>query len=149
MITTARLKGLESDLGLTDLQYSIILSVLCATYCPAQVPSNMTLNYFKRPSVYIGGCVVLWSVISALTGVTHLFREILACRLCLGIPEAAFYPGGEWSVPRFGVEGSDVLALEVVYEEGIGVPVGDFVLWASHLECVRFGACACCFRVCV
>ena len=98
MITTARLKGLESDLGLTDLQYSIILSVLYATYCPAQVPSNMALNYVRRPSLYIGGCVVLWGLISALTGVTHSFREILACRLCLGIPEAAFCPGGEWFV---------------------------------------------------
>ncbi|KAG7451127.1 MFS general substrate transporter [Guyanagaster necrorhizus] len=92
-ITTARLKGLEQDLGLTDLQYSIILSVLYATYCPAQVPSNMALNYIKRPSLYIGGCVVLWGLISALTGVTQSFRGILACRLFLGIPEAAFYPG--------------------------------------------------------
>ncbi|PBL03703.1 MFS general substrate transporter [Armillaria gallica] len=50
VITTARLKGLESDLGLTGLQYSIIHSVLYATYCPAQVPSNMALNYIKRPS---------------------------------------------------------------------------------------------------
>ncbi|PBL03713.1 MFS general substrate transporter [Armillaria gallica] len=100
-ITTARLKGLESDLGLTDLQYSIILSVLYATYCPAQIPSNMALNYIKRPSLYIGGCVVLWGLITALTGVTHSFRGILACRLCLGIPEAAFYPGATYLLSRW------------------------------------------------
>ncbi|KAK0469863.1 major facilitator superfamily domain-containing protein [Desarmillaria tabescens] len=92
-ITTARLKGLEDDLGLTDLDYSIILSVLYATYCPAQIPSNMAINYVKRPSLYISGCVVLWGLISTLTGATHSFRGILACRLFLGIPEAAFYPG--------------------------------------------------------
>ncbi|KAK0469859.1 major facilitator superfamily domain-containing protein [Desarmillaria tabescens] len=100
-ITTARLKGLEDDLGLTGLQYSIILSVLYATYCPAQIPSNMALNYITRPSLYIGGCVVLWGLISAMTGVTHSFRGILACRLCLGIPEAAFYPGATYMLSRW------------------------------------------------
>ncbi|KAK0193761.1 MFS transporter [Armillaria mellea] len=92
-ITTARLKGLEDDLGLTDLQYNIILSVLYVTYSPAQIPSNMILNYVQRPSLYIGGCVIAWGVVSALTGVTHSFKGILICRLFLGIPEAAFYPG--------------------------------------------------------
>ncbi|KAK0223194.1 MFS general substrate transporter [Armillaria fumosa] len=108
-ITTARLKGLEDDLGLTDLQYNIILSVLYVTYSPSQIPSNMILNYVQRPSLYIGGCVIAWGIVSALTGVTHSFKEILICRLFLGIPEvkevpssilldinhvqAAFYPG--------------------------------------------------------
>ncbi len=36
---------------------------------------------------------------------------------------------------------SDVLAVEVVYEKGIGVPVCDLVFGTAHLECVRFGAC--------
>ncbi|KAG7451132.1 MFS general substrate transporter [Guyanagaster necrorhizus] len=92
-ITTARLKGLEDDLGLTDLQYNIILSILYVTYSPSQIPSNMILNYVQRPSLYIGGCVVAWGVVSALTGVTHSFKGIAICRLFLGIPEAAFYPG--------------------------------------------------------
>ncbi|KAK0469862.1 major facilitator superfamily domain-containing protein [Desarmillaria tabescens] len=105
-ITTARLKGLEDDLGLTagggtDLEYSVILSVLYATYFPAQIPSNMALNYITRPSLYIGGCVVFWGLISALTGVTHSFRGILACRLFLGIPEAAFYPGTMYMLSRW------------------------------------------------
>ncbi len=63
-VTTARLKGLEEDLGLTgmpfisdqriaedtlqDIQYSTLLSTLYATYCTAQIPSNMVLNYIKR-----------------------------------------------------------------------------------------------------
>jgi hypothetical protein len=47
-ITTARLKGLEQDLHLSDLQYNVVLSVLYATYCPAQIPSNMILNWLTR-----------------------------------------------------------------------------------------------------
>ncbi|KAJ6559076.1 MFS general substrate transporter [Mycena vulgaris] len=100
-ITTARLKGLEQDLGLSDLQYSVVLSILFASYCPAQIPSNMILNRVKRPSWYIGGCVIAWGLTSALTGVTKNYGGILACRVFIGLPEAAFYPGAIYLLSRW------------------------------------------------
>uniref|UniRef100_A0A0W0G0G1 Uncharacterized protein n=1 Tax=Moniliophthora roreri TaxID=221103 RepID=A0A0W0G0G1_MONRR len=51
-ITTARLKGLEEDLGLSDLQYQVALSILFVTYGPAQIPSNMILNYITRLNIF-------------------------------------------------------------------------------------------------
>ncbi|KAJ7274058.1 major facilitator superfamily domain-containing protein [Mycena rebaudengoi] len=86
-ITTARLQGLQQDLGLTDLKYSVVLSILFVSYCPAQIPSNMILNYVTRPSWYIGACVVAWGLTSALTGVTTNYGGILACRVFIGLPE--------------------------------------------------------------
>ncbi|KAJ3813547.1 major facilitator superfamily domain-containing protein [Lentinula lateritia] len=94
-VTTARLKGLEQDLHLSDLQYNVVLSILYVSYCPAQIPSNMALNWITRPSLYIGTCVVIWGLISTLTGITQSYGGILAIRLCIGIPESAFYPGGK------------------------------------------------------
>ncbi|KAJ7052013.1 MFS general substrate transporter [Mycena amicta] len=92
-MTTARLKGFQQDLGLSDIQYSIILSILYVTYSPAQIPSNMILNKVTSPSIYIGCCVCIWGLASALTGITTDFRGALLCRLFVGLPEAAFYPG--------------------------------------------------------
>ncbi|KAE9382271.1 hypothetical protein BT96DRAFT_1027707 [Gymnopus androsaceus JB14] len=87
-ITTARLKGLEQDLHLSvDLQYNVVLSILYVTYCPMQIPSNMMLNWITKPSLYIGACVVLWGLISTMTGVTQSYGGILAVRFCIGIPE--------------------------------------------------------------
>ncbi|KAI3619081.1 mfs transporter [Moniliophthora roreri] len=100
-ITTARLKGLEEDLGLSDLQYQVALSILFVTYCPAQIPSNMILNYITRPSWYIGCCVVVWGLTSTLTGVTRGFGGLLACRIFIGLPEAAFYPGAIYLLSRW------------------------------------------------
>lgn len=100
-VTSARLKGLEQDLKLTDVQYSVILASFFAVYCPAQIPSNMFLNYITRPSRYISICVILWGLISTLTGVTKGFPGILICRLCLGLPEAAFYPGAIYFLSRW------------------------------------------------
>ncbi|KAF7327269.1 Tartrate transporter [Mycena kentingensis (nom. inval.)] len=70
-MTAARLKGFQQDLGLSDIQYAVVLSILYATYSPAQVPSNMILNRVSRPSVYIGLCVCAWGLASAMTGVVH------------------------------------------------------------------------------
>ncbi|KAJ7629691.1 major facilitator superfamily domain-containing protein [Mycena polygramma] len=89
-ITAARLKGFEKDLGLSDLQYSVILSIYYAVHCPAQIPSNMVrsrLTGLARPSVYIGTCVILWGLISALTGIATSYGQIIACRIFLALPE--------------------------------------------------------------
>ncbi|KAJ6583907.1 MFS general substrate transporter [Mycena vulgaris] len=100
-ITTARLKGLEEDLGLSDIQYNVVLSILFVSYCPAQIPSNMLLNRVKRPSWYIGACVMGWGLTSLLTGVTKNYAGILACRIFIGLPEAAFYPGSIYLLSRW------------------------------------------------
>ncbi|KZV75903.1 MFS general substrate transporter [Peniophora sp. CONT] len=100
-VTSARLKGLEQDLGLSDIQYNTILAILYASYCPAQIPSNMILNRITRPSLYIGCCVVIWGLTSTLTGVTTSFVGILLCRTFIGLPEAAFYPGAIYLLSRW------------------------------------------------
>ncbi|CAK5270548.1 unnamed protein product [Mycena citricolor] len=116
-VTTARLKGLEQDLGLSgnapavhatppltlvpDIQYNVVLSIVYVSYCPFQIPSNMILNYITRPSWYIGSCVVLWGLTSLLTGLTHNYAGIVACRVSLGIPESAFYPGAVYLLSRW------------------------------------------------
>ncbi|KAI5984381.1 major facilitator superfamily domain-containing protein [Pisolithus marmoratus] len=94
-ITFARLQGLQSDLHLTelDVQYDTVLAVTYALYFSALVPSNMFVHHTTRPSIYIGCCVVLWGVITTLTGLTKNYATMVTCRLLLGLPEAAIYPG--------------------------------------------------------
>ncbi|KAJ7149878.1 major facilitator superfamily domain-containing protein [Mycena crocata] len=92
-ITAARLQGLEHDLRLSDIQYNVALSILYVTLSLGQPPSNMLLNKVKRPSLYIGSCVVAWGLTTALSGVTTNYGGILATRLLIGLTEASFYPG--------------------------------------------------------
>ncbi|PPQ66338.1 hypothetical protein CVT26_011169 [Gymnopilus dilepis] len=100
-VTTARLKGMQQDLHINDVQYATVIAILYASYCPAQVPSNMILNKVTRPSLYIGTCTVLWGLTSAMTGVTKNFTGILLCRVFIGLPEAAFYPGAIFLLSRW------------------------------------------------
>lgn len=46
--------------------------------------SNMLLNYIGKPSLYLPGCMIVWGVISCLTGVTHNFTGALLTRFFLG-----------------------------------------------------------------
>lgn len=114
-VTTARLKGMEADLGITDIQYDTVIAILFVTYCPLQIPSNMILNYVSRPSWYIGGCVVAWGLVSTMTGITQDFGGIMACRVFLGIPESAFYCGCMYFLSRWYTRKELALRSAILY----------------------------------
>ncbi|TEB30217.1 sugar transporter [Coprinellus micaceus] len=89
----ARLRGFEEDLNLHDQQFPTLLSILYVGYIIMQVPSNMFLNWIGKPSLYLPACMIVWGVISILTGITHNFVGALLTRFFLGFVEAAFFPG--------------------------------------------------------
>ncbi|KAN0097393.1 Major facilitator superfamily domain containing protein [Tylopilus felleus] len=91
----ARLRGFEEDLHLQGQQFNNILSALYVGYILMQVPSNMFLNHTGRPSIYLPGCMVVWGIISVLTGnsTTTTYTSALLTRFFIGLVEAAFFPG--------------------------------------------------------
>ncbi|PPR06575.1 hypothetical protein CVT24_001756 [Panaeolus cyanescens] len=89
----ARLRGFEADLGLKGTEFATLLSILYVGYIIMQIPSNMFLNWIGKPSWYLPACMVVWGVISVLTGITHNFLGALLTRFFLGFIEAAFFPG--------------------------------------------------------
>ncbi|KXN83674.1 hypothetical protein AN958_00815 [Leucoagaricus sp. SymC.cos] len=89
----ARLRGFEADLNLHGQQFATLLSILYVGYIIMQIPSNMFLNWIGKPSLYLPVCMIIWGMISCLTGVTHNFVGALLTRFFLGFVEAAFFPG--------------------------------------------------------
>ncbi|KAL3472834.1 major facilitator superfamily domain-containing protein [Aspergillus californicus] len=104
-IGNAKILGLTEDLGLSGIQYNIALSLFFIPYILLEVPSNILLKRFARPSVYLGILIVSWGIIMTLTGVVQSFGGLIAVRLLLGIFEAGFFPGAvylasRWYMPR-------------------------------------------------
>ncbi|KAL2203301.1 major facilitator superfamily transporter [Sarocladium strictum] len=97
----ARLRGLEEDLNLSDVQYQTCISILLVGYVSMQIPSNMILNKLTRPSWYLCSCVVVWGVISALTALAHNAVGAIMCRFFLGCVEASFFPGSIYFLSRW------------------------------------------------
>lgn len=92
-IAAARLRGLQDDLKLDNTQFATCLSILYVGYIIMQVPSNILINRIQRPSLYISCAMLLWGLISTLSGNATNFGGMVAIRFCLGFVEAAFLPG--------------------------------------------------------
>ncbi|KAK5658306.1 hypothetical protein OQA88_2281 [Cercophora sp. LCS_1] len=92
-LAAARLKGLQEDLRLNDQEYATCLSILYVGYILMQVPSNIFINRVSRPSWYIAVVMIIWGLISTLTGVVNNFAGMVVARFFLGFVEAAFLPG--------------------------------------------------------
>ncbi|KAI0729325.1 MFS general substrate transporter [Fomitopsis betulina] len=97
----ARLKGFESDLHLVDQQFATLLSILYVGYIIMQIPSNMMLNHIGRPSLHLPICMIIWGVLSILTGITKNFVGALLTRFFLGFMEAAFFPGALFLISKW------------------------------------------------
>lgn len=83
----AKIEGMVTDLGLNGVQWNIVLSVFFVPYILLEVPSNMLLKKFKRPSYYLGVLIVCWGIIMTLMGVVKNFAGLLATRILLGVFE--------------------------------------------------------------
>ena len=100
------------DLGLTGVQYNVALSILFVTYiicgkcqisspepawrllvdtvltfCETEIPSNMLLKKFKKPSHYMSMLVTCWGIVMTMTGVVQNYAGLVVCRLLLGLFE--------------------------------------------------------------
>ncbi|EGO19879.1 hypothetical protein SERLADRAFT_453200 [Serpula lacrymans var. lacrymans S7.9] len=95
----ARLRGFQTDLNLQGQEFATILSILYVGYVIMQVPSNMFLNWIGKPSIYLPVCMIVWGVISILTG--QFFVGALLTRFFLGFVEAAFFPGSLFLISKW------------------------------------------------
>ncbi|KAG2043838.1 major facilitator superfamily domain-containing protein [Suillus americanus] len=92
-ISTARLAGFEKDLHLQGRQYATILSIIYVGFIVMQVPANMFLHWLEKPAILIPCSMVMWGIVSTLTGSAQNYTEVLLARLLLGFAEAPFFPG--------------------------------------------------------
>ncbi|KAJ5704244.1 hypothetical protein N7493_011382 [Penicillium malachiteum] len=92
-IASARLAGLESDLGLVGNQYATCVSILFVGYLLMQIPSNLLLNKFGKPAIYLPVAMICWGIISTCTAAAQNFAGLVVIRFFLGFVEAAYFPG--------------------------------------------------------
>lgn len=56
-------------------------------YVLFEVPSNILLKKFKRPSTYLGIITTAWGIVMTCTGVVQNYGSLMATRVLLGIFE--------------------------------------------------------------
>ncbi|KAF8997145.1 MFS general substrate transporter [Hymenopellis radicata] len=91
-IGNARVAGLQEDLGLTNYQYTVALTVTNVPYILVEIPSNLLLRTIG-PNILLPALLSAWGVVSALQGIVTSFRQLLVCRFFIGLLEGGAYPG--------------------------------------------------------
>ncbi|ODN84940.1 hypothetical protein, variant [Cryptococcus amylolentus CBS 6039] len=91
-LSSARVQGIEKSLGMVGNQFNTAISLLFVGYILGQIPSNMILSK-TRPSIYLGTCVMIWSLVSLSTGFVKNYHQLLAVRILLGFTESPYFPG--------------------------------------------------------
>ncbi|CAO3587301.1 unnamed protein product [Absidia cylindrospora] len=92
--------GMPEDLNLQTDQYNWAVTLFFIGYVILQIPCNAIITRVK-PSIMLPGIMFLWGAVVCFMALVTDYRGLYALRVCLGISEAAFYPGivyllGSW-----------------------------------------------------
>lgn len=79
------------EFGLTNAAYGTLLAAFSITYMAAAPLAGL---FVDRVGLHLGAMIAVgaWSIAGAATGLTSTFRGLIACRMSLGLTEAAAIP---------------------------------------------------------
>lgn len=90
MITTMRL-SLKEAIPMTDSQFGLLTSVFLWVYAGLSPFGGFLADRFNRTRVIVGSLLV-WSLVTWLTGHARSFEQLLLARAVMGISEACYIP---------------------------------------------------------
>ncbi|KAF2871917.1 major facilitator superfamily domain-containing protein [Massariosphaeria phaeospora] len=91
-IGNANAAGMSDDIGLSDNNYSLLMSLFFVGYLIWEVPSNMIL-YRISPSWYLSCLMAVWCAICCAMSKVRNDRDMIVARFFSGMVEAGFFPG--------------------------------------------------------
>ncbi|HEY2617223.1 MAG TPA: MFS transporter [Acetobacteraceae bacterium] len=87
--------AIQSDLGLSDLQISLLQGFAFASlYALAAIPLGWLVDHVNRRAV-VGAGVAFWSLMTAASGLTAGFPQLFLARVGVGFGEAALQPASQ------------------------------------------------------
>lgn len=91
-IGNARIAGLQTDLGFSDHQYQIVVTVLFVPYIAAELPSNLLLRYLG-PQIVMPTLLSVWGIVVMIQGFITTYEGLIVARAFLGALEGPMFPG--------------------------------------------------------
>ncbi|KAI8935766.1 hypothetical protein NX059_007286 [Plenodomus lindquistii] len=91
-IGNAKVDGLQTDLHMTDGQYSASLTIFFVSYSVFEPLTNILLKKL-RPSIFLPLIMVAWGICMTCMGLVHNYAGLMTCRWWLGVAEAGLFPG--------------------------------------------------------
>lgn len=92
-VITALFPFIKADLGLSDTQTGLFVSVLYWSIVALTLPASVVVDRWSR-RYSIAFMVALWSLATGAAAFLKTFPALLATRLGVGVGEAGYAPGG-------------------------------------------------------
>lgn len=98
--------GFQKSLGITDIEFGLIVGVYSVGYLLLEVPSNLLMQRIGARKT-LTRIMLLWGLITIATAFARTSTEFVVARLALGAAEAGFFPGAllyltYWFPPAIG-----------------------------------------------
>jgi MFS family permease len=91
-VLTLLVKPLKRDFQISDTQYGLLVGLSFALfYTFLGIPIGRMADRHNRKRIIVWG-ITIWSVMTALCGVTHSYNQLFLARIGVGIGEAALSP---------------------------------------------------------
>jgi MFS transporter, ACS family, tartrate transporter len=84
--------GMARDLGFSDRVFGMGAGIFFASYMALQVPGALLVERWSARRV-ISGCMMVWGMLTVLTGLVQTPWQLYGARFVLGAAEASFFPG--------------------------------------------------------
>lgn len=91
-IGNAKIDGLQEDLGMSNNQYSLTLTIFFISYSVFEPLTNVLLKKL-RPSIFLPIIMVWWGICMTTMGLVHNYAGLMTARWWLGVAEAGLFPG--------------------------------------------------------
>ncbi|KAJ5950116.1 hypothetical protein N7454_001700 [Penicillium verhagenii] len=91
-VGNAKILGLEKDIGITDRQYDIGLTVFYLFYICSELPSNLVIKKVS-PKIWLPFLTIVWGIITMCLGFVQNYGGFVAVRALLGVAEGGLLPG--------------------------------------------------------
>lgn len=84
--------GMNRDLGFSDQVFGLGTGVFFISYLALQIPGALLVERWSARRL-ISATLIVWGLLTALTGLIHSPGQLYAARFALGAAEACFFPG--------------------------------------------------------
>ena len=99
-IGNARVAGLQTDLKMSDHQYSLALTITYIPYIAIELPAGLILKRVGA-NILLPAMVTLWGLTTTLQGLVTTYHGLLVARFFLGLAEGGLIPGIVLVMSRF------------------------------------------------
>jgi len=91
-IGNARVAGLQTDLKMSNKQYSIALTMTYVPYIAVELPANLFMKRFGANKT-LPTMITLWGIATASQGAVKSYGGLLTARFFIGLCEGGMFPG--------------------------------------------------------